>query len=113
MEPVADLVALRDGDSPFPTLPACAIEDETRPAIGCLYPTRLGAETGLVPAGGTIAGRRYHLPANVTADVVLVERAFRRGERDGWTPLAPFVAHRDGEDVEVSYPLPPEAPAGP
>ena len=49
MEPVADLVALLDGESPYPTAPVCAVGDETRPAIGCLFPTRLGVETGLVP----------------------------------------------------------------
>jgi len=113
MEPVADLATLRDGEAVFPTLAACAVGDETRPAIGCLFPTRLGVETGLVPESGSIRGRRYHLATGSGADALLVERAFRRGEPDGWSPLAPEVVHRPGPDVEVSYPLPAGAPSGP
>jgi len=112
LEPVADLVALRDGEAAFPTLSGCAVDNETRPAIGCLFPTRLGVEAGLVPEGGAIRDRHYQLAPGVTAKTVLVERAFRRGEPDGWSALAPEIVRRDGPQVAVSYPLPPDAPAG-
>jgi arylsulfatase A-like enzyme len=114
MEPVADLVALRDGEAAFPSLPACAAGDETRPAVGCLFPTRLGVQAGLVPEAGVIRGRRYTLPPQIAgAESVLIERGFRRGEPDGWSWLAPELVHRPGPEIELSYSLPPDAPAGP
>lgn len=113
MEPVADLVALRDGEATFPMLPACAVGDETRPAIGCLFPTRLGADTGLVPVEGVIRARRYPVPPPLVDQTLLVERAFRRGAQDGWSPLPPEIVQRPGRELEVSYPLPADAPSGP
>jgi arylsulfatase A-like enzyme len=113
MEPVADLVALRDGEAAFPMLPACAVGDETRAAIGCLFPTRLGVEAGLVPEGGTIAGRRYAVPAALAGHALLVERSFRQGPQDGWTPLPPDIVAQPAAQMEISYPLPADAPAGP
>jgi arylsulfatase A-like enzyme len=113
MEPVADLVALRDGDASFPTSSACAVGDETRPAIGCLFAVRLGLETGLVPEGGAIRGRRYQLSSGVGAEAVIVERAFRRGEPEGRSWLPPEVVRRPGAEMVVDYPLPADAPSGP
>jgi hypothetical protein len=113
MEPVADLVALRDGEAAFPMLPACAVGDETRAAIGCLFPTRLGVEAGLVPEGGAIAGRRYAVPAALAGHALLVERSFRQGPQDGWTPLPPEIVAQPAAQMEISYPLPADAPAGP
>lgn len=112
MEPVHDLTALHDGDPGFPTLPACPVGDETRPAFGCPFPMRLGVEGNVVPEGGEIR-RRWALPAALVGHDLVLERSFRRGEPDAWTPLPPAIVRAPDAALDVPFPLPADAPAGP
>jgi arylsulfatase A-like enzyme len=113
MEVRNDLLALREGEPAFPSLPACAVGDEMRPAIGCLFPVQLGVEAGLRPEDGEIR-RRYRLPAGVVgAATVLVQPSVRRSEREGWLALPPQAVHDPGTAVDVRFRPPPGAAEGP
>jgi arylsulfatase A-like enzyme len=112
LEPVHRLLALREGEPAELTPPACALEDDTRPALGCPLVVRIGLESRLAREPEPLS-RRYPVPSVLAGGTLFVERLYRFSDRDAWKPLAPVVVRGVGADLEVVFALPADAPARP
>src|SRR5207249_1303345 len=99
--------------SPAGSLSPCAADDEIRPALGCAALALVATEEGIEP-DGAVLHRRYRLPTSLGEGRFVIEPRIRFGSRAPWLMLPRSVTRLSpGQDIEVSLPLPPDAPAGP
>ena len=107
LEPVHVLLPATGSTSP------CAADDEIRPTLACAALVPIATEMGIEP-DGAVLHRRYRLPTSLGEGRFVIEPRIRFASRAAWRMLPPSVTRLSpGQDIEVSLPLPPDAPAGP
>ena len=90
---------------------ACALDDDIRPALGCVARFPVATEEGLRPDGGVIR-RRYPVPSPFAAGSFVVTPLTRSDDYEGWKPLPAAVVRGAHDDIEVAF-APPGDPSRP